>query len=45
MVSPLSFEKGRIKNIILNVRKKDLMHKLDVDLMQEAETSGLVEFY
>ena len=45
MVSPLSFERGRIKNIILNVRKKNLLQKIDMDLMEEAKEAGLVKLY
>lgn len=45
MVSPLSFEKERIKNIILNLRKRGLLRQAETDLMQEATEAGLVEIY
>ena len=45
MVSPLSFEKERIRGIILNQRKKTLLDEMERDLMDEARRTGLVEYY
>ena len=45
MVSPLSFERERIKNIILNLRKKELLRQAEKELMDEAERSGVGELY
>ncbi len=45
MVSPLSFENQRIRNIILNLRKKELLRKIEADLMEDAKSAGLVEIY
>lgn len=44
MVSPLSFEKDRIRAIILNQRKRNLLQEMEKDLMQEAVSSGLVDY-
>lgn len=45
MVSPISFEKDRIKAIILNQRKKQILNEMENDLLKEAENSGSVEVY
>ncbi len=45
MVSPLSFEKERIRGIILNQRKKALLDQMERDLMDDARRTGLVEYY
>lgn len=42
-VSPLSFEKQNIRNIIINKRKMELIDKMQVDLYKEAEKNGEFE--
>lgn len=44
-ISPLSFEKQNIKNIILNKRKVELINKMKNDLYKEAETKKDFEIY
>lgn len=44
-ISPLSFEKQNIKNIILNKRKVELISKMKNDLYKEAETKKDFEIY
>lgn len=44
-VSPLSFEKHNIKNIIINKRKLSLINKIRNDLYQEAFMSKDIEIY
>lgn len=45
MVSPISFEKERIRTIILTRRKKALIEDMERDLMEEARSTGLIEYY
>lgn len=45
MVSPISFEKDRIKAIILNQRKREVQHAMEEDLLEEALRSGQIEYY
>lgn len=45
MVSPISFERDRIKTIILNQRKKHLLSQMQADLLQEAEESGSIKVF
>lgn len=45
MVSPISFEQGRIRTIILNQRKKQILSQMQADLLREAEASGSVKVY
>jgi hypothetical protein len=44
-VSPLSFEKDRIKNIILNKRKIDLINKMHQDVYENAGRHNEFEVY
>ena len=44
-VSPLSFEKDRIRNIILNKRKIDLMKKMHEDIFEQAQKKNDFEIY
>lgn len=43
--SPIEFEKERIRSILLNLRKNNLLHEMNVDLMEEALQSGNVEYF
>lgn len=45
MLSPLVFEKNRIKSIILNIRKMMMLKKLEDDLYQEALQKKKFEIY
>ena len=42
-ISPLSFEYGNIKNIILNKRKIDIIDKMQQDLLRTAEIENNIE--
>lgn len=44
-LSPLAFEKEKIKNIILNKRKLDLISKMKNDIYSEAEANKTFEVY
>jgi hypothetical protein len=44
-VSPLSFEKERIRNIILNKKKIDLMKKMHEDIFEQAQKKNDFEIY
>jgi hypothetical protein len=44
-ISPLSFEKDRIRNIILNKRKIDLLKKMQDDLYEKAVKNNYFEVY
>jgi hypothetical protein len=44
-VSPLSFEKERVKNIILNKRKIDLIEKMHSDIYEKAMKSNDFEIF
>jgi hypothetical protein len=44
-VSPLSFEKDRIRNIILNKRKIDLTKKMREDIFERAQKKNNFEIY
>ena len=44
-ISPLSFEKDRIRNIILNKRKIDLIKKMQEDLYEKAIRKNEFEIY
>ncbi len=44
-VSPLSFEKEKIKSIILNIRSTELRKKLKTDLYKDALKNKSIEFY
>jgi hypothetical protein len=44
-ISPLSFEKERIRNIILNKRKMDLINKMHQDVYQSALKKNDFEIY
>lgn len=44
-ISPLSFEKENIKNIILNKRKLDLITKMKEDVYNDALNSNKIETY
>jgi hypothetical protein len=44
-VSPLAMEKDRIRNIILNKRKIDLINKMHEDVFQEAQRKNEFEIY
>ena len=44
-VSPLSFEKNNIKNIIINKRKLKLINKIKAELYQEAFLNKDIEIY
>ncbi len=44
-VSPLSFEKERIRNIILNKRKIDLTKKMREDIFEQAQKKNDFEIY
>jgi hypothetical protein len=44
-VSPLSFEKDKIKSLIINKRKMDLLSKMRVDLYNEALQKNEIKFY
>jgi hypothetical protein len=44
-VSPLSFERERIRNIILNKRKIDLTKKMHEDLFEQAQKQNNFEIY
>lgn len=45
MISPISFEKERIRAIILNQRKREVQTILEEDLLKEARRTRLVEEY
>jgi hypothetical protein len=44
-VSPLSFEKERIRNILLNKRKIDLTRKMHEDIFEQAQKKNDFEIY
>jgi hypothetical protein len=44
-VSPLSFEREKIKSLIINMRKMDLLSKMRVDLYNDALTKNEIKFY
>jgi hypothetical protein len=44
-ISPLSFEKENIKNIILNKRKLELITKMKLDVYNDAANSKKIEIY
>jgi len=44
-ISPLSFEKERIRNIILNKRKIDLINKMHEDTYEQALKHNEFEVY
>jgi len=44
-VSPLSFEKENIRNIILNKRKLELISKMKQDVYNDAANSKKIEIY
>jgi len=44
-VSPLSFERNNIKNILLNRRKVELINKMRDDLYQKADKKNEFEIY
>jgi hypothetical protein len=44
-VSPLSFEKERVKNIILNKRKIDLIEKMHTDIYEKAQKKNNFEIF
>ena len=44
-VSPLSFEKDRVKNIILNKRKIDLIRKMHNDIYEKASKNADFEIF
>jgi len=43
-ISPLSFEKERIRNIILNKRKIDLIKKMREDILNELKRKMILKF-
>ena len=45
MISPISFEKDRIRAIILNQRKQEIQRAMEEDLLEEALKSGQIEYY
>ena len=45
MISPISFEKERIRTIILNQRKKTVQEEMEKDLMEEARSTGMIAYY
>lgn len=45
MISPISFEKERIRAIILNQRKKEVQTAMEEDLLEEARRTGMIEYY
>lgn len=44
-ISPLSFEKDNIRNIIINKRKVELVKKMREDIYKEAEQNNLIEIF
>lgn len=44
-ISPLSIEKDRIRNIILNKRKMELINKMRQDVFNQAQRNGDFEIY
>jgi hypothetical protein len=44
-ISPLSFEKDRIRNIILNKRKIDMINKMHQDIYERAQKKNEIEIY
>lgn len=44
-ISPLELEADNIKTIILNARRHEILQRMQVDLLREAETSGDVELF
>lgn len=44
-VSPLNFESARIRNIILNKRKLNLLNQLEEDIFEDAATNQQFEIY
>ena len=44
-ISPLSFEKARVRNIILNKRKIDLINKMHQDIFDKAMKENAVEVF
>lgn len=44
-LSPLEFEKSRIRSIILNIRKRDLLRKAEEDIYKEALDKQSFEIY
>ncbi|MCM1041775.1 MAG: hypothetical protein NC396_05025 [Bacteroides sp.] len=45
MISPISFEKDRIRAIILNQRKREVQRVMEEDLLEKALRSGQIEYY
>lgn len=45
MVSPISFEKDRIRAIILNRRMQEIQRDMEEDLLEEALRTNQVEYY
>lgn len=45
MISPISFEKDRIRAIILNQRKREVQRAMEEDLLEEALRVGQIEYY
>lgn len=45
MVSPIAFEKDRIRAIILNRRMKEVQTDMEEDLLEEAVRTGQIEYY
>jgi len=44
-LSPITYEKENIQNIILNKRKMDLIEKLNKESLTKAKSEGLIEIY
>jgi hypothetical protein len=44
-ISPLSFEKEKIRALILNKRKLDLLNQMRVDLYNQAQSSDQIKYY
>lgn len=44
-ISPLSFERNNIKNIIINQRKKELIDRLKKDLLEDARSKKKFELF
>jgi hypothetical protein len=44
-VSPLSFEREKIRSLIINKRKMDLLSKMRVDLYNDALKNNEIKFY
>jgi hypothetical protein len=44
-VSPLQFERDRIRSIVLNKRKIDLLNRMHRDVFEEAMKNKTIEIY